>query len=130
MATILLVDDEPAMRSVLRRVLERCGHEVTEAAGGYEAVKALSAAAYDLVITDVKMPGMGGLEVLRQVSELQPGVPAIAISGAADDFDAPRGVAVLMKPFPMDTFVSAVERALGEGDGGGEHGRVAGESAP
>src|SRR5262249_4238320 len=69
-ARILLVEDNPDSREVLRRLLELQGHQVAEAANGIEALAALQADAFDIVLLDLLMPGMTGLEVLHH---LQPG---------------------------------------------------------
>jgi len=66
---ILIVDDESDIRRLLREMLAFEGHEVTEAASGLEALERLRKVAFDLVVTDVRMPAMGGLELLRASRE-------------------------------------------------------------
>src|SRR5262249_55380034 len=65
MASILLVDDEESPRAVLALLLKQAGHDVAQADGGAAAAEALAASAFDLVITDLRMPGGDGLEVVR-----------------------------------------------------------------
>jgi CheY-like chemotaxis protein len=81
MASVLVVDDEPEIRTVLRRVLERAGHAVTEAENGRKAVRALSEAPIDLVITDIVMPEQEGMETILQIRRLRPDIKIIAMSG-------------------------------------------------
>jgi two-component system response regulator AtoC len=114
---ILIVDDEPAMRLALREVL-RGRWEVTEAADGREALAKLKVAAFDLIITDVRMPEMTGLALLREVAAL-PSAPSVIVMTAfatvEDAVAAMRAGAVdyLMKPFSADVVHGAVERAIG-----------------
>jgi CheY-like chemotaxis protein len=67
MAKILLVDDEPEIRYITRRMLERAGHSVVEASDGERALKMLKEERPDLVLLDVRMPGMNGWEVCRKI---------------------------------------------------------------
>ncbi len=120
MATILVVDDDEAFRSMLRRTLERHGHDVREAAEGGAALRALSAATVDLVITDIIMPDMEGIETTRQLRRAYPDIKIIAMSGggrmkaegylrAAKAFGAVR---VLCKPFDNRELFAAIDAAL------------------
>ena len=68
-AKIMVVDDEPNVRLVVRRVLEKVGHEVIEADGGEECLKKLSKAPVDLVFMDIRMPGDNGWTVYRKIKE-------------------------------------------------------------
>jgi CheY-like chemotaxis protein len=81
MASVLVVDDEPEIRSLLRQVLERDGHAVTEAENGRKAVRALREGAVDLVITDIIMPEQEGMETISQIRRLRPEMKIIAMSG-------------------------------------------------
>ena len=121
MAQILIIDDDPGVRGVLRRMLLREGHEVTEQEDGHKALEALQAPDTelpDVIITDVYMPEMDGIEFLIQLSEVAPEIPAIAISGGGmlgtkhvlEDAQHLGAVATLQKPFtPAD-----VSRVLSE----------------
>jgi DNA-binding NtrC family response regulator len=81
MAAILLIDDEKSIRNVLKDILQHEGYRVEEAADGEQGLKLLAAQSFDLVLCDIKMPKMDGLEVLEQIMLLQPDVPVIMISG-------------------------------------------------
>jgi CheY-like chemotaxis protein len=80
-ARILLVDDNTALRSVLRLVLVCAGHAVYDVANGREALKQIAAEPFDLVITDLLMPEMDGVETIFAIHKAQPGLPIIAMSG-------------------------------------------------
>ncbi len=81
MATILLIDDEKSIRNVLKDILQHEGYRIEEAADGEQGLQKLAAQPFDLVLCDIKMPKMDGLEVLQQIMLLQPDVPVIMISG-------------------------------------------------
>lgn len=81
MASVLVVDDEPSIRELLRHILERDGHLVTEAENGRKAVRALRDGGVDLVITDIIMPEQEGMETIAEIRRLRPEVKIIAISG-------------------------------------------------
>ena len=126
MATLLLVDDDEAFRSMLRRALQRRGHDVIEAAEGGAALSALSGATVDLVITDIIMPDMEGIETIRALRRTYPNLKIIAMSGggrmqpdgylkAAKALGAFR---VLSKPFDNEQLFTAIEEALQAGDQG------------
>ena len=81
MAAILLIDDEKSIRNVLKDILQHEGYRIEEAADGEQGLQKLAAQPFDLVLCDIKMPKMDGLEVLQQIMQLQPDVPVIMISG-------------------------------------------------
>ena len=117
MAQILIVDDEPVVRSALRRVLEHAGHAVTSAAGGYEAIRRLDAGPYDAVLTDIQMPDGDGLEVLLHAKQHHPHTPVITMSGADEGplLEAAIGLgarATLTKPFGVDELLGALRGIL------------------
>ena len=111
----LVADDEPSVRATVRRLLERRGATVTLASDGTEAEARLRAEPFDLVVTDVAMPGADGYEVLARVRELQPSARVVLMSGYTEKL---RGTgsehepdAFLEKPFTakaMDTTVDEV----------------------
>lgn len=80
-ARILLVDDEPEIRRLLSRHLQRLGYTVREAGDGEEAVALAIAEIPDVVITDMAMPRMGGLELLERLRNMDPGLPVIVLTG-------------------------------------------------
>jgi CheY-like chemotaxis protein len=80
-ARILVVDDNGAARRSLAELLTRGGYEVIQAADGFEATRVRWDAAVDLVILDLFMPGKDGIETIRELRKLSPGIPVIAMSG-------------------------------------------------
>src|SRR5210317_803955 len=84
MAKILIVDDEASIRKTLREILEFEKYEVDEAVDGLDCLVKLKQSEYDVVIMDIKMPKMDGLEALERVQLLVPDTPVIMISGHAD----------------------------------------------
>jgi two-component system cell cycle sensor histidine kinase/response regulator CckA len=116
-ARILLVEDEPAVRRLARRILERDGHEVLEAGNGTEALRRVDEGpAPDLVVTDVIMPEMGGGELANRLRAARPGLRVLFMSGYTADELEDRGIedtaAFLSKPFPPALLLSRVRAAL------------------
>lgn len=120
MANILLVDDDAAVRKTVRLLLERATHTVVEAADGRGALSCLGTAHFDLVVTDLNMPEMDGIEVLMALRARGVGVPVVAISGGGrmpkelllKSAGALGAVTTLAKPFALSELRSAVEEAL------------------
>ncbi|MFC4230660.1 sigma-54-dependent transcriptional regulator [Parasediminibacterium paludis] len=81
MANILIIDDERAIRNVLKDILGNEGYKVEEAADGEEGLKKFLAASFDVVLCDIKMPKLDGIEFLQKATEANPDVPIIMISG-------------------------------------------------
>jgi CheY-like chemotaxis protein len=77
----LVVDDDPAVQSMVKLVLERAGHGVVVAGDGRKGLLALASEAFDLLLLDIFMPGMDGLETMRMVRRARPTLPIIVISG-------------------------------------------------
>jgi CheY-like chemotaxis protein len=117
-ALILLIDDDGFYRGVLRQILEDGGHRVVEATNGPEGLARFRAGQPDLVITDLRMPGVDGGQVIRKLREMSPGARIIALSGAGPlKGDAPSVAemgadAVLSKLSPLDEIVAAIARIL------------------
>lgn len=84
--SILVVDDEPVIRTVLGRSLQREGIRVTTAENGVEALEKIRDGCFDIVISDILMPLMDGLELLVQVKTEYPDLPVILITGASGQF--------------------------------------------
>ena len=80
-AQILIVDDEELYRRALERILARSGHAVTSARDASEAMARLSGEPLDLVLCDIRMPGISGLELVRQIHEVDPDLPCIVVTG-------------------------------------------------
>lgn len=114
---ILIVDDEPSIRKVLAAHLTKLGHEVDTAAGGEEALDALAGAPFDLVVTDLKMPGLDGMAVLAWVRQNLPEVPVLILTahGTVDSaVDALKNGAFdyITKPFEQGELYAAIAKAL------------------
>jgi two-component system response regulator AtoC len=115
-ANVLIVDDESNLRKVLSTLLARDGHTTIQAASGEEAVAAMKLRAPDIVITDMRMPGMSGLDVLEYVKRTYPGLPVIVITahGSVDTaVTALKNGAFdyITKPFDKDELKLAVRKA-------------------
>lgn len=123
MARILVVDDETGIITVLKEMLLRLGYEVLTAGGGNEALEKLSIGGIDLVITDIVMPDIDGLELISNIQSLYPRIKVIAISGGGAQ-DGPEtylhdakelGAArCLTKPFMLKELANMVKDLLGE----------------
>jgi DNA-binding NtrC family response regulator len=114
---ILIVDDDGVVREGLRRIAEGAGYKVECFARGQLAVERLQQKPFDLVISDLKMPGMSGLEVLRNIRELQPEVPVIIVTGYATvdtAVEAMKSGALdyLAKPFTPEQLLGKIELAM------------------
>jgi two-component system, cell cycle sensor histidine kinase and response regulator CckA len=115
--TVLVVEDEPAVRSLIVRTLRRSGFstlDCSDAAAALELLTSPSAPAIDLLLTDAIMPGMTGIELIRRVRSHRPALPVLLMSGYAETelaFDAP----YLPKPFSTRALVSSVRQAMGPG---------------
>ncbi len=118
-ATILVVDDEPTLRAVMRRALTREGHEVLVAEDGARALKLAAShpSPIDLLLTDVVMPGLSGLELARRLGLERPGIAVLYVSGFTFEESVPptdleRGVAYLAKPFDTVVLTEKVRELL------------------
>jgi two-component system cell cycle sensor histidine kinase/response regulator CckA len=114
---VLLVEDDLAVRKLARRALEGAGWRVLEAPDGESALRLAQSALLDLVVTDVVMPGMSGVELADRIGSTQSGVPVLFVSGYADDAaEASRlrglGRELLGKPFRPQQLVDAARRLL------------------
>ena len=121
MAQVLVVDDNPGLRLVARAMLEAAGHEVAEAGSGAEALDALCGRRADVVLCDLSLPGMDGLQTIRELRALQPGLKVVALSrvglseSGVDVLGQARAAGAaetLCKPFDLAAVAAAVERAL------------------
>ena len=116
--SILLVEDDDAVRQILVRGLQVAGYEVIGAANGREAIAQLDRRAFDLVVTDLLMPKVDGLELLQDLLKRQPPPAVIAMSGGGTYVHAAHGLnlavklganAPLIKPFTMQQLLDAVK---------------------
>lgn len=123
MADILIIDDEPGVLRVLRKILEGVGHSVTEAPDGEVALRHFEGKPADLVITDIFMPGMDGIELLMHIRNTFPDARVLAMSGggllsrdqALSDAALLGADQILQKPFSKDEVLEAVNRTLASG---------------
>jgi excisionase family DNA binding protein len=116
---VLVVDDEASIRDLLTKTLALAEYEVEEAPDGRAALGLIRTSAFDLLITDLKMPGMDGLTLIRDARQLVPTLPVIimtAFSTEASAIEAANlGVAgYLTKPFRIARILGTVAKALGE----------------
>lgn len=127
MASILVADDEARIREMLALLLTKMGHDVLTCADGKEAIAAVDEAEVDLVITDIMMPDMDGIEVLRILKESRPGLPILVMSGGGPydvrlllkTADLLGAVVTLEKPFDTASLAEAVDEALRRAPPGG-----------
>lgn len=114
-ATILVVDDNRDATEALASVLEMAGHRVIPAISSAAALEAWARARarIDLIVTDLAIPGMNGLDLVRTLRTDGPGVPVVVVSGYPPPTETPDVAAWLRKPVEVDEFLATVERALG-----------------
>jgi DNA-binding response OmpR family regulator len=119
-ASILLVDDNDQLRSMIERGLNQAGHEVVAAYNGKSALAILPKLKFDLILTDIVMPDMEGLELIREIRKMDRAAKIIAMSGGgygtandyltmAKNFGA---AATLEKPFDIQTLMKTVDGVL------------------
>ena len=116
---VLVVDDESAVRDLLARTHGLAEYDVDLAPDGRNALERLRIIPYDLLITDLKMPGVDGLSVIREARRLKPDIPVIIITGFSTEASAIEAVNLgvsgyLTKPFRVPRLLAAAARALGE----------------
>ena len=119
MAKILVVDDEPNIRRLFRDELEDAGHEIEQAGDGAEALVELQRTNPDLVILDLRMPELNGLEFLEKARRIRPHLPIIvctAVRGIEGDYEiwAAKVSSILNKPVDLELLKNEVSKALGE----------------
>lgn len=107
-----MVDDEPDQRFLLRRIFERAGHQVSDAGNGEAALKAVRESAPDLVVTDVMMPVMGGVELIRclRADSATAHIPVLAASG--DIHLAAGADAAVRKPYEWRHLLAVADALL------------------
>jgi response regulator RpfG family c-di-GMP phosphodiesterase len=114
---LLIVDDEPRVLSALRRVLRKEGWDIHTAGSPQEALKLLDEYDVDAVLSDHKMPGMSGLQVLAEVARRRPGAARLLVSGwpeavARSELDALGVQALIPKPWDDEDLKAELRRAL------------------
>ncbi len=116
-AKILLIDDDPGIRATLQRVLAEEGCEVTMESRGDNGLARASEEPFNVVITDLKMPGLGGLELVRQLHEAQPRLPIILVTAFGTTQTAIEATKLgafdyLLKPFNIPQLLELIRRAV------------------
>ncbi|MBW3633022.1 MAG: response regulator [Chloroflexi bacterium] len=109
--TVLVVDDEPAIREVVACMLEDEGYAVRQATDGLEALQEMEAEEIDLVLSDVKMPGLDGAGLVQGLRRRRLAVPVVLMSAVSTGVDLP-GVPFLPKPFESERLLSTVAAAI------------------
>jgi CheY-like chemotaxis protein len=127
MARVLAIDDDSAVCATVCAILQRAGHQVVTAQDGRRGLKLLEAEQFDLLLIDIFMPEMDGLETIRVLRRSKPQLPTIVMSGAMVEqasmpdylsFGTKLGaIESLRKPFKPATLVEAVNRCLGNRGG-------------
>jgi CheY-like chemotaxis protein len=117
MARILIAEDETALRSFVARALRLDGHETSEAGDGEEGLAALRSGAYDLLLSDIRMPVMDGIELAHRTAGEFPGVRILLMTGYAEQRERAAElegivVGVVNKPFTLAEIRDQVARAL------------------
>ena len=125
---VLLVDDEPVFVDTMSKVLKARGYGIGAAAGGVEALEELRFNRYDVVVLDLRMPGMDGIETLERIRKHDPLLPVILLSGHADMSKAVEAmqhgaVDYMLKPAPVDKLCERIRSAI-------EHRNILEELAP
>ena len=117
MVRILLAEDDDSMRAYLARALERSGYEVVPVASGVEALPHIDSDQFDLLLTDIVMPEMDGIELAQHAASVAPNMRIMFITGfAAVTLKAGKAVPqakVLSKPFHLKDLVLEIERIFG-----------------
>ena len=117
MAKIILAEDDDDMRRFLVKALEKAGHQVTAFGEGASAFEEIKQNTFDLLLTDIVMPEMDGIELARRAAELDPHLKIMFITGFAavalhPDSKAPKDAKVLSKPFHLRDLVAEVDRMM------------------
>ena len=117
MAKIILAEDDDDMRRFLVKALEKAGHHVTAFGEGASAFEEIKQTTFDLLLTDIVMPEMDGIELARRAADLDPHLKIMFITGFAavalhPDSKAPKDAKVLSKPFHLRDLVAEVDRMM------------------
>jgi two-component system cell cycle response regulator CpdR len=117
MARILLAEDDDDMRRFLVKALERAGYDVSDFDNGASAYERLREEPFSLLLTDIVMPEMDGIELARRATEIDPDLKVMFITGFAavalnPDSKAPKDAKILSKPFHLRDLVNEVEKML------------------
>lgn len=117
MVRILVVEDDEQMNEILQLTLQSQGYTVSSAYNGEQAIDRCQQETFDLIITDVRLPGMDGVEMLAKIKKIQPRMKSIVITGYASEDTPVRAIRCqvsdyLFKPFSLEYFLGSVNRAI------------------
>ena len=117
MASILVAEDDQAVRDFVSRALAYYGHDVTSVADGGAALEALSERRFDLMLTDIVMPGIDGVALAAEATKTDPEMPVLMMTGFASEGQRAQNAAgpierVISKPFSLKEICAAVDEAL------------------
>lgn len=120
-ASILTVDDSPSLRMAIRIALTGAGYAVTEAGDGLEGLQKANEGAFDMIVTDLNMPNMDGLSMIRELRKVPAhgGIPIIVLTTESDDAmkqqaKASGATGWLVKPFAPDQLIRIARKVLGQ----------------
>lgn len=118
-ARILVAEDDSSVRSFVLRALTLRGHDVTTVSDGMQALEVLGADAFDLLITDIVMPGLDGIALALRVGRDYPGLPILMMTGYSAERQKAHNLEqliarVVLKPFTLQQICHAVEECLGQ----------------
>ena len=124
MAHILVADDERAVREFVCRALRHDGYQVTGVEDGLQALSALAEHDFDLLLSDIVMPGLDGIALALRVARDRPGLPVLLMSGYSVERERAHGLEtltseVITKPFTLQKLVDTVRHALAAGAASG-----------
>lgn len=117
MAQILLAEDDESLRRFLAQALAKAGHAVTDFGDGADAHECLKGFRFDLLLTDIVMPGMDGIELAKRAAEMDSNLKIMFITGFAavalhPSSNAPKQAKILSKPFHLREIVAEVDRMI------------------
>jgi CheY-like chemotaxis protein len=115
--TILVVDDEPGIRTMIQFELSQQGYEILTAESGVKALEMLDGRKVDLILTDMRMPQMDGLELIARVRQILPTIPIVLMTGFVEErvrkVQEQKVSGTLNKPFTIDQLAEMVHKVLG-----------------
>ena len=120
MADILIAEDDVSVKSFVSRALIHRGHRVTAVDDGVQALEVLQGRRFDLLITDIVMPGLDGIELALKVTRDRPGMPILLMTGYAAERQRAHNLEeliceVITKPFSLEQICAIAERVMGSG---------------